>query len=265
LKISNITTRDDYDALVAETLDRWSETPRTCGETEILTFSGRHIDLLSPRLSDIDPVDLLHSLCHTSRFTGHTANFFSIAQHSTNVWFLCSKWAKPHAVAHDAIETYIGDDSSPKKRAVRLLTGGPRSGLDNLKDRFDPLVHQRLGLAFPANQSIKNEITLFDQVAMHYESKALLPEPVCSNPIESWGKEFCDNIERNLSHEEFPISQVMTAFAQLMAATFPHIAPELSNYLPKPVLRGPGLKFDHACEGKGSSQVDISAMNFSPI
>lgn len=241
MTLPQINNRSDYDALISKTLSEWSNVPRSCGDTEILTSTGRRIDLLSPKFEDIDPVDIVHSMSTSSRFTGHVSHFFSIAQHSINVCALVSDQAKRAAILHDGIETYIGDDSSPKKRACRILGGEVRSGLDVLKANFDPLIHQRFGIPFPLSDSIKNEIALFDQVAMHYESKALLPEPVCPNPIAGWGPKYCSYVESMLSHDEVPIKQARSEFAAVVATAFPHTAPALSKYLPAPVSAGPGV------------------------
>lgn len=87
----------------------------------IQTYNGHEVDLLNPRVEDVDAVDIAHSLSLINRFTGHTNVALSVAQHSVvgsilaEVVYPTVKWL-PHAfLFHDATEAYVGDVSSPLK------------------------------------------------------------------------------------------------------------------------------------------------------
>lgn len=86
----------------------------------IRTFTGRDIDLFELQPSDVDIVDIGHALSQICRWSGHTRDFYSVAQHSVLVAErVYARTASP-AVAlvgllHDASEAYLGDMASPLK------------------------------------------------------------------------------------------------------------------------------------------------------
>ena len=51
----------------------------------IETYSGKRFYILDPRPQDVDIVDIAHALSLLTRFTGHTREFYSVAQHSVLV------------------------------------------------------------------------------------------------------------------------------------------------------------------------------------
>lgn len=87
----------------------------------ILTFTGREIDLENPSPEDVDALDIAHALSQLPRFTGHTFQHYSIAQHCTVGSILAEiiypeyKWLPHMFQLHDAPEAYVGDVSSPLK------------------------------------------------------------------------------------------------------------------------------------------------------
>lgn len=101
--------------------------------TSIRTHSGGTFDLANPRPEDVCIDDIAHALSMLCRFTGHCRSFYSVAQHSVLV---CDRvkelggdlTAQRWALLHDAAEAYVGDWSSPLKRAIREL---PEEWLDD--------------------------------------------------------------------------------------------------------------------------------------
>lgn len=87
----------------------------------IQTYNGHEVDLLNPRVEDIDEVDIAHSLSLINRFTGHTTVGWSVAQHSVvgsimaEVIYPQVKWLPQEFLFHDSPEAYVGDVSSPLK------------------------------------------------------------------------------------------------------------------------------------------------------
>lgn len=124
--------------------------------TWIQTYTGRAFDLLDPQPEHIDVLDIAHALSQLCRFTGHTRAFYSVAQHSCLVAEIARDLCEgmigavcPDAVAlaallHDAPEAYIGDVSSPLKRALR--GEGQLSAYDVIEDRISRAVDIRFRL-----------------------------------------------------------------------------------------------------------------------
>lgn len=81
----------------------------------ISTFSGIDFNILTPNPNNINIIDIAHSLSMQCRFTGHTPEFYSVAQHSV----LVSRVVRPEfalqALFHDASEAYLTDIPRPLK------------------------------------------------------------------------------------------------------------------------------------------------------
>jgi len=92
------------------------ERPR---EGWILTYTGRRFWPLDPHPDDIDLVDIAHALSNLCRFTGHTSEFYSVAQHSYLVSVLCDKYPL-YGLLHDASEAYLLDLATPIKHLPQL-------------------------------------------------------------------------------------------------------------------------------------------------
>lgn len=81
----------------------------------IATYGGAEFNLASPEAGRCSIEDVAHALSHLCRFTGHTREFYSVAQHS---WHCSHLVAPKHAYAalmHDAAEAFIGDIATPLK------------------------------------------------------------------------------------------------------------------------------------------------------
>ena len=113
----------------------------------ILTRSGHDFDLLAPESSRIEIADIAHALSNICRFTGHTHQFYSVAEHS---WW-CSLMVAPAdalaALLHDAAEAYVGDVSSPLKA---LLPEYRR-----IEHRIHAAICARFGLSVDASPAVK--------------------------------------------------------------------------------------------------------------
>lgn len=127
--------------------------------TAIRTRSGRLVDLANPRVDDIDINDVAWSLARLCRFTGHTSEHYSIAQHSVGV----SRVAEPRwGLLHDATEAYLGDVSRP----LKLLLPDYRA----LEDRWLGVVAARFSLALP----IPDDVHAADTDICHTEIRRFL-------------------------------------------------------------------------------------------
>lgn len=71
---------------------------------------------LDPRPEDIDIRDIAHALSNICRFTGHTREFYSVAQHSVIASMIVPRPSALAALLHDSAEAYMGDIARPWKR-----------------------------------------------------------------------------------------------------------------------------------------------------
>jgi hypothetical protein len=81
----------------------------------IRTYTGRQYWPMDPRAEDICIEDVAHALSNLCRFTGHTAKFYSVAEHSVYVSFLVHESLAFAGLLHDAHEAYINDIAKPLK------------------------------------------------------------------------------------------------------------------------------------------------------
>lgn len=140
----------------------------------ILTRSGKRIDLEQPQAIDICLDDISHHLALINRFAGATLCPYSVAQHSLFVADICEQhlgMTDPcgllAALMHDAHEAYIGDISSPMKRAL-----GDRMSF--VEARHERAVQDRYGLRTPT-AGYHDTIRRADLMALATEKRDLMP------------------------------------------------------------------------------------------
>jgi len=130
----------------------------------ILTATGNHFDVQHPDPSSIEILDIAHALSNLCRFTGHTSDFYSVAQHSVIVSRLVPKHLALEGLLHDASEAYLGDVSSPFKALLPDYQRIEKTVQNVIAERFD-LKHP-----FPS------EIHHADMTALASERRDLMPD-----------------------------------------------------------------------------------------
>lgn len=137
-----------------------SETGEKVGTpTTIMTFTGRLIDLADPQENDICIEDIAHSLSLQCRWTGHTSEFYSVAQHSVvgsycvpvftpdDLELIYRDFWRKVTLMHDAGEAYYGDLATPFKVAMGDAYDKITKPIDEvIYSKFD-LVHTPIGYA----------------------------------------------------------------------------------------------------------------------
>lgn len=112
----------------------------------IQTVTGRKFWPLSPRVEDVCIEDIAHALSLKCRFTGHTLEFYSVAQHS----ILASHMVPPPdalwALLHDATEAYLPDVARPVKKELE--------GFDAIEEQLARCIARRFHLWWPMPESV---------------------------------------------------------------------------------------------------------------
>ena len=114
----------------------------------IETFTGKKFWPLNPITEDIDIVDIAHALSNKCRYTGHTREFYSVAQHSVLVADHVPIKYRLEALLHDAVEAYLPDIAFPLRGAF--------TNFAETEERMHKAVAKRFGLTFPWPDEIKD-------------------------------------------------------------------------------------------------------------
>jgi hypothetical protein len=116
----------------------------------IQTYTGKKFFPAHPRLEDIDIDDIAHALSLQCRFTGQCSHFYSIAQHSVLVSYLCDERDRLHGLLHDSSEAYISDISSPVKALPEL------AGYKKIEKCIQQTIYRKFQLDEIEPMSVKN-------------------------------------------------------------------------------------------------------------
>ncbi len=162
----------------------------------IQTYTGKAFDLLDPKPEQVDVRDIAHALSLLCRFTGHCERFYSVAQHSCMVARIARDlWRAEHdaecprpvllrALLHDAAEAYVGDVSTPLKRAIR--GEGQLSEYDVVTHRIEQVIEAalipRAAVLVPRgivdlNAHVQEIVKRADLIALATEHAALFDSP----------------------------------------------------------------------------------------
>lgn len=138
--------------------------------------SGETVLLLRPEATEIRLSTIAHNLACLNRFTGSAVFPYSVAEHSVHVSRLASRMTggDPEValagLMHDAHEAYLGDVSTPVKRAVHALGS---DAFDRLDAPWERRVRAVFGVSWDAR--ISEIVLCADHVACMTERHALLP------------------------------------------------------------------------------------------
>lgn len=130
----------------------------------IQTYTGKQFHFLDPQDEEIDIIDIAHALSNSCRYTGHTNNFYSVAEHSYWVSRYCSPENSLYGLLHDASEAYIADISSPVK-----------AYLSNYKD-MEAKIMKAICRKFGLSEEMPEEVKSIDGRILFDEKHYLLPD-----------------------------------------------------------------------------------------
>ena len=147
----------------------------------VQTFSGKKFDLINPSIDSVCLIDIAHALSRICRFNGHVKNFYSVAEHSVYVSnCVPEKYAK-EALLHDAHEAYVGDVTSPMKRAMArnaVKRGSPVSDFATTEAGVYNAVVRRFGLYSNTDEHCEDRIKHADLALLATEQERFFPEMV---------------------------------------------------------------------------------------
>lgn len=155
--------------------------------TSLTLCTGKMIDLLDPRASDIDFRVIAEHLSKANRYCGATpGNTYSVAEHSVR----CADAAlratgdatlAAYLLCHDMHEAFLGDDTTPKKRALEAIAAQFGVLADHVKNAFDGLVfsidcavHERAGLIWPMPENYVQAVKRWDLILLATEWRDLM-------------------------------------------------------------------------------------------
>lgn len=120
----------------------------------IQTYSGRRFTPTNPNPDAIVIQDIAHSLSMQCRFSGHVKRFYSVAQHSVLVSYICNYEDALWGLMHDATEAYLVDVPRPLKRS------GQFDAYLAFEAKMQKAVCQRFGLPEAEPPSVKRADTI---------------------------------------------------------------------------------------------------------
>lgn len=144
-------------------------------EPWIQTYTRKRFTILNPKIEDICLADIVQGLSNICRFTGQLEDFYSVAQHSVLVSYICkNKEHKLSALCHDFSEAYLNDISTPLKKSPQLE--GYRINESNLSK----IIYRKFGLPEIEPPEVKEA----DLIALATEAKYLFV------PRDDWSFEW---------------------------------------------------------------------------
>jgi hypothetical protein len=147
-----------------------------------LTKSGRAFFPLSPRVGEASITDIAHALSMICRYGGHSARFYSVAEHSVHVARAVAEVepdATLEALLHDATEAYLGDMIWPLKTDIEFA-----HMFRIAEARLARVLAGTFGTRYPAPPIVKQ----MDERILVNERAVLLPK--AKDPRYEWGPEW---------------------------------------------------------------------------
>ncbi len=140
----------------------------TSKSRSLTTFTGKMLDPVDLKVSDIDIKDIGHALSMICRYGGHLPNPYSVAEHCLNVsarvWQITrSPELTLAGLLHDASEAYLGD------MIVALKYSPAMAAYKEIEIRTEAVIEQHFGLpegilAEPQIKTVDKEIVIWEKV-----------------------------------------------------------------------------------------------------
>ena len=139
-------------------------------DTWMETFSGKYFNPLNFKSDCIDLHDIAHALSLQCRFGGHCSKFYSVAEHSVNVYIIMGRMRGSNslnlvaALLHDAAEAYIPDIIRPIKYSI--------PDLKKYEDKIQKVINWYYGIdKLEVDWGL---VKIADNIMLESESKVLM-------------------------------------------------------------------------------------------
>lgn len=132
-------------------------------KSEILTSSGDYFSFINPDAYHFEIETIAHALSHLCRFTGHTAEFYSVAQHSVLVSNLLPREIQLAGLLHDATEAFVGDMTKPLKDMFPEFR--------RIEKNIENAICRQYGIPCP----LPHEVKQADLILLATEQRDLMP------------------------------------------------------------------------------------------
>lgn len=120
----------------------------------IETISGQKVSLLDPTEEAIHINDIAHALSRICRYSGHTPEFYSVAEHSIVGSFFIPEPYKLSFLLHDAHEAYIGDMVSPLKRTIKAQNSF--DSVSEIESKLDYHIGKKFNAFYMHSEQVKD-------------------------------------------------------------------------------------------------------------
>lgn len=151
--------------------------------TWMASVSGASVELLHPKVNEVNFRDIATGLSGINRYNGHFAKTITVAQHLIIGCEIAPPELRPWWLLHDAHEERVGDVTTPVKETwnslAREMFGDPAGVMiervrKEFERRHDTVIHQAAGLPLPTKAQ-KAEIKRIDWITLATERRDFLP------------------------------------------------------------------------------------------
>lgn len=152
----------------------------------MITYTGKRIDIPSPKPGQVCIEDVATQLSRLPRFAGATQVPWNVAAHSLHCAALAEAegWppgAQLAALLHDAHEAYMGDVPSPFKEAVRKQVPSIYCGLDMAEEILAVAVLDQLG-GLAHFEQYRKQVKRWDLISLATERRDLMHPNAMAEP-----------------------------------------------------------------------------------
>lgn len=134
-----------------------TEELKTWHKDWMMTFTGRRVYPFEVKPSDVDILDIAHSLGMQVRYNGHVSRLYTVGEHCIRISDALFRDTGDHTLAlvgllHDAGETYTGDFIRPVKNSLHEVEEVLKAAEDNNECAI--MTHFGLWEAFIAHRAM---------------------------------------------------------------------------------------------------------------